>query len=72
MRVNLQRDDSLGFAVNVAGDDGVGAGKVQFDARDVESIQRSVSFTHELISVVIIIRLQTRRINQSTMSSLHR
>ena len=57
VNVNLQGDDGLGFAVNVASDDGISSGEIQFHAGDGQLVNGSVSFPDEMIGVVIIIRL---------------
>jgi hypothetical protein len=57
VNVDLERDDGFGFAVNVACDDGIGAGEIQFHAGDRQLVNGSVSFPDKVIGVVVIIRL---------------
>ena len=74
MSVDLKRNDSFGFTVSVAGDDGIGAGEIQFDAGDRQPVHRhAVLFlAHELIGVVIIVRLnQQHTIPNHQLYSIH-
>ena len=48
-----ERNDGFGLSVDIAGDDGIGAGKVQFDARNGQTVDGVVTFPDELVGVVV-------------------